>query len=64
MYKTEQLQRKQLEAVAKEFAEEDDSKDTVADLITIYLNSKPSNWRLVSHTTIQFTHYFTWSIGD
>jgi hypothetical protein len=64
MYKTEQMNRKQLEAIAEEFAEEDDATTTVANLITVYLNSKPGNWRLVSHTTVQFTHYFTWSTGE
>jgi len=64
MYKTEQMNRKQLEAVAAKFAEESEPTDTVAGLITVYLNSKPGTWLLVSHATVQFTHFFSWSIGE
>jgi len=64
MYKTESLNKKQLESVAIDFAEEGEATDTIADLIMIYLKSKPGTWRLVSHCMMQFTHIFIWSIGD
>lgn len=64
MYKTEILNKKQLVTVASEFAEEDEVTATIADLITIYLKSKPGTWRLSSHCMMQFSHIFIWSTGE
>lgn len=63
MYYTDRLQTKQLEKVAAELREETEEEQNQSD-IDIYLNSKPSTWRLISHTIANFQHWFIWQTGD
>lgn len=62
MYYTERLHTKQLEKIALDLR--DGPEDQKKLDIDIYLNSKPSTWKLVSHTIANFQHWFIWQKGE
>lgn len=64
MYRVETFSRDGICNEASKIAEEGEATTTFPEIMTLYVNSKPGTWKLISHAVENGLHIFIWATGE